>query len=97
MFSTYLERVLSREALVTVAAREWLDGQVDSLVSLQIMVAIETLWALIALERSVVGCWAWAVCVHGLDLGRVSTVVTLHHSCGHSTDEGKLVVWVVDV
>jgi hypothetical protein len=37
-----------------MAAREWLHSQVDSLVALQIVVAVEGLWALIAFEGSVV-------------------------------------------
>lgn len=37
----YLESIFSGEALIAVVAREWLDSQVDPLVSLQIMIAVE--------------------------------------------------------
>lgn len=37
-----------------MAAREWLHGQMDPLVSLKIVVAIEGLWALVTLEWSVI-------------------------------------------
>jgi len=94
---TYLERVLSREALVAVSAWERLDGQMDSLVSFQVVVAVEALWALIALEGSVVGCWTWTISMHVLHLRRVSTVIARYHSCRHTANQGKLVVWVVDV
>jgi len=49
-----LERILSREALVAMPAREWLHGQVYPLVPLQVMIAIEALRALIASERPVI-------------------------------------------
>lgn len=45
---------------------EGLHGQVDTLVALEIMITVERLWALIALEGPVV-LWlllAWVVCVH---------------------------------
>lgn len=51
---TNLQGVLAREALLAVAARERLDSQVDALVALQIVVAVETLSALVALEGAVV-------------------------------------------
>jgi hypothetical protein len=37
-----------------MVAGEWLDCQMNPLVSLQVMVAVETLWALVALEGSVI-------------------------------------------
>jgi hypothetical protein len=40
-----------------VVAREWLDRKMYPLVSLQVVVPIEALWALVALERSVIGGW----------------------------------------
>lgn len=51
--STHLKRVLSRETLITVGARERLHGQMNSLVAFQIVIAIEALWALVALEWSI--------------------------------------------
>src|SRR4051812_3098101 len=52
---THLEGVFPRKALVAVRARERLHGEMDALVALQIMVPIEALGTLIALEWSV-GC-----------------------------------------
>jgi len=52
--STYLECVFSREALVTMCAGEGLNCQMNSLMTLEIMIPVEALWALVALERSVV-------------------------------------------
>ena len=46
----YLERVLPREALLTVVAAKRLDGQVDALMALEVVVAVEGLGALVALE-----------------------------------------------
>jgi hypothetical protein len=37
-----------------MSAWKWLHRQMDSLVALQVMIPIERLWALIALERSFV-------------------------------------------
>jgi len=48
-----LQSVLSAEALLAIAAWERLDGKVDPLVSLQIVVSVETLGTLVALEGSV--------------------------------------------
>lgn len=48
-----LQGILSRETLITMGARERLHGQMDSLVAFQIVIAIEALWALVALEWSI--------------------------------------------
>jgi len=69
---TYLERILPREAFVAVIARERLDSKMDPLVPLQIVIPVEALGALIALERSVVGS--------GLLVLRVAH--EMRHSCG---------------
>ena len=50
---TYLQSVLPAEALFAVAAWERLDSKVDPLVPLQVVVSVETLRALIALEGTV--------------------------------------------
>jgi hypothetical protein len=95
---TYLERILPREALVAVIAGERLDSQMYPLVSLQVMVAIETLWALVAFEWSIICSW--------LLVGRVTkemrhgrcmaTVETGHHSRMNAYQR-KLTVGVLDV
>ena len=50
---TYLESILSGEALVAVSAREGLDSQVDTLVAFEIVISVETLRTLIATERTI--------------------------------------------
>lgn len=52
---THLQCVLPREALLAMIARERLDRQMDPLMPLQIVVAVEALRALVALERTIVG------------------------------------------
>lgn len=77
---------------------EWFHRQMDSLVSLQIVITVETLRALIAFE--------WPV-VHGLRLLCVSSINVLH-ICRVSTveateatvdavDESQTACWVIDV
>ena len=95
---TYLQRILSREALVAVGARERLDCQVDPLVSLQIVVAVEALRALIALEWPVGrGRLLVRVVSHEVwHLSCVPTVESRHHARVH-TDQCKSTVWVLDI
>lgn len=77
---TYLEGVLPREALVAVVARKGLDGKMDSLVSLQIMVPVKALWALVTLEWTVVGSRLLVLMSHEVwHGGSVSTVEARHH------------------
>ncbi len=47
----HLQSVLAREALVAVAARERLHRQMYPLVPLQVVIPVEALRALVALER----------------------------------------------
>jgi hypothetical protein len=64
-----------------------LDCQVDSLVSLQVVIPIEALGALVALEWPVVrSCLlVGVVSLHEVrHLGRVPTVETRHHSRVHA-------------
>jgi hypothetical protein len=70
----------------------------DSLVPLQIMVPIEALWALVALERSVVRGWLLVLGVthevwHG---SSVPAVEALHHT-RVAPNERKLATWILDV
>lgn len=96
---SYLQGILAREALVAVAAGEGLDGQVDALVTLQVVVAVEALWALIASERSVV-LWAGllrVVTIHSVHVRGVSAVEG-HHSRRHaSSDKCELAAGVAHV
>lgn len=77
-----LERIFPGETLITVVTREGLDGEMDPLVTLQIMVPVEALWALITLEWTIVGSW-WLVLGMSHEVGHlrsVSTVETRHHA-----------------
>ena len=50
----YLEGILPRKALVTPAAGIWFNSQMDALVSLEVVVSVERLRALITLEGTVI-------------------------------------------
>lgn len=95
---TYLESVLTGEALVAVAAGERLDGKMYALVSLEVVIPIEALRTLVASEWSVVRrvrlCWVMRV--HLLHRG-VSTGVWHCHAWSHAVHECKLATWVADV
>jgi hypothetical protein len=65
-FLSNLQSVLSRKALATKVAGERLDGQVDPLVSLEVVVPAERLNALVTLERAFVLWWTLLVAVHDL-------------------------------
>lgn len=96
----YLQSVFTREAFIAVSAWEWFDCEMYPLVSLQIVVSIEALWALIALKRSVVlriGLVSLRMAVHLLNVGCVPAVETRDHSTGHSSDKRKLTVWITNV
>ena len=76
---THLQGILARKALVTMGARKRLDGQMDALVPLEIMVPIETLRTLITPKRSILSRprtgmrRRWAP-VHLLHAGEVAAV-----------------------
>lgn len=97
---SYLQCILAGEALVTVTTGEWLDRQMNALVPLEIVVAVEALRALIAFERSVV-LRVWLslgmVSIHMLHMRCVATVVCRHHRRRHATNQSKLAVRVADV
>lgn len=80
--STYLQGILSREALIAVLAREGLYRQMNSLVSLQVVVPVEALRALVALEWPVIGrlLLMLRVTQEVWYRGCVSTVESLHHA-----------------
>ena len=79
-------------------AREGLDRQVNALVSLQIMIAVEALRALIALERPVILRTGLNLRVSvKLQVRSVATIETWHHSTRHTPNECHLTVWVADV
>jgi len=63
LVGTNLQCIFPRKALLAMAARERLHCQMDPLVSLPIVVAVERLWALITFEGSVILLllltWMW--------------------------------------
>ena len=82
-----------------MSAREWLDGQVDTLVSFQVVISVEALGALIAFERSVV-LWirlSLGVAIHLLHMRSMSAVEPLHHRRWHAANERNLAVGVADI
>ena len=96
---TYLECILSREALVALCTGKRLDRQVDPLVALEIMVTIEALRALIAFEWSVVRglLLMLGVTQEMRNSGRVPAVEALHHPGMHTTHQRELPVRVIHV
>lgn len=95
---TYLQCILAREALVAVVARERLDSKMDPLVSLQIMISVETLWALVAFEWPVICCGLLMLGMsHEVWHSRcVSAIEAGHHARVH-TYQCKLPIGVLDI
>ncbi len=84
MDTTYLEGILSREALVAMTTREWLDSQMNSLVSLQVVVPVEALGALVASEGSVVLRVWLRMSIHVVHLCGVAAVEVWDHTSWYS-------------
>lgn len=89
---TNLQCIFPRKALLAMAAGEWLHCQMDTLVSLQVVVSVEGLWALVALEGAVVW-WRLALGVMPVHLMRMLRV-SLHV---HAAYQRHLVSGVVHV
>src|ERR1700753_3699369 len=92
----HLQRVFSRETLVAVTAREWLNSQVYSLVSLKIMITIKALRALVALEWAI-GLRSWrrsGRSVDALHTSGMSAVEACHDSRWHTSNHYSLAVGV---
>jgi hypothetical protein len=81
-----------------VVAREGLDSQMYPLVSLQVVVPIEALGTLVALEWSVIGGWLLVrrMAKEVRHCRRVSTVEAWHHTRMYAY-KGKLAVWILNV
>jgi hypothetical protein len=97
--AAYLECILSRETLVAMCTRERFYRKMYSLVTLEIVVPIEALGALVALEWPVVRS---LLLVLGMaqemwHLGGVSTVESGHHAWMYSTHQRQLPIGVVDI
>ena len=95
----YLESILSGKALVAVSAREGFDSQVDALVTLEVVVSVEALGALVASEWSVglrVVLWH-RVAIQLLHRCMPAVVVHRHAMVRHAVDERELPVRVTNV
>jgi hypothetical protein len=93
-----LQGVLARETLVAVVTRERLNSKMYPLMPLQIVVPVEALRTLVALERAVVGSRLLVLRVaHEMrHSGRMARVEAWDHGWVAS-DQGKAAVWVLDV
>lgn len=90
-----LEGILSRKALVAMGAGERFHCQMNTLVAFQIMVSVEALRALIALEWPIIGgLLLRRVAKHVAHACRVSTVESWNHLVGYTADKSKLAVGV---
>lgn len=81
--STYLEGVFPGEALLAMAARERLHRQVDTLMPLEIVIPVEALGALVALEWAVIGRSGSRMTVHVLEARCVAGMESGYHA-GHA-------------
>ena len=63
---SYLQCILAREAFIAMMAGERLHGQMDPFMSFQVVVPVETLRTLVALEGSVVCRTRWVARVGGM-------------------------------
>jgi hypothetical protein len=82
-----------------MSAREWLDGQMYSLVSLKIMITIKALRALITLEWAI-SLWSWSRrwgAINALHASGVSAVEASYDSMWHTSDHYRLAVWIMDI
>ena len=103
MKSTYFERILARETLVAVIAREGLYSKVNPLMSLQVMVSVEALRALVAFERPIMRWWLLRrICsllaIHALWVCGIATVEAhWQHVCLHVAHHSHLAPGTVHV
>jgi hypothetical protein len=98
MDETYLERVLAREALIAVIAGKRLDSKMDPLMPLQIVVSVEALRTLIALERPVIGSRLLVLWMaHEMRHCCCVTAVETGHHRWVSSDEGESTAGVLDI
>lgn len=91
---TNLQGILAREALLAVAARERFDRQVDPLVPLQVVVSVEALRALVALEGPVVLLLLLLLALVAVHVLPAHLVRVLH---AHAPDERHLVARAVHI
>ena len=78
--------------------REWFDSEMYPFVSLEIMVAVEALRALVAPERAIIlRVRLLRMTVELLHLSCVSTIQTWYHAMRHSTNHLQMAVRIAYV
>lgn len=97
---SYLQGVLAGKTFIAPRAREWLHSQMDALMTLQVVVAVETLWALVTLEgtivvRSLVSL-VRVVVVHRLHIGCVTTVEA-YQSLRQASHQHRRTTWIIEI
>jgi hypothetical protein len=80
-----------------VVAREGLNSKMYPLMSLQVVVPVEALWTLVALERSVVGGRLLMLVIHEVRHGCSMSAVEARHHGGVTPNKRKLAIRVLDV
>ena len=71
---SYLQSILTREALITTLAWKWLYSKMNPFMPLQVVISIKALWTLITFEWTIHWCCTWLRAVCMLHLCSVSTV-----------------------
>ena len=99
---TDLQSILSRETLVAVRARKRFHRQMDPFMSLQIVIAVETLRTLIAPKRTFTMRRLRRCPIHRLQMGAMSAVESRHRAAantvaGDRPDDGHLASGLVKV
>lgn len=96
---THLERIFARETLLTVSTWERLYSEMNTLMSFQIVIAIEALRTLVAFEGPFVGRahLLLLVTIELLKVCGMATVVAVHHARMHAAHKGKVATRVVDI
>jgi hypothetical protein len=81
-----------------MSARERLHGKMNSLMPFQVMVSVEALGTLIALERAVIRrLLLWWVTEHVAHACGMPAVESWDHLVGHATHKGELAVGIGNV
>lgn len=76
-------------------AWEWFHSKMDPLVSLEIMISIETLRTLITFEWTIIWRWLLLVPVH-LQMCSVTAIEGRYHA-SHAVDELHIATWAVKI
>ena len=94
---TYLECIFPRKALFAMTTRKRLDREMDPFMSFQVVVSVEALRTLIALERPVVVVRLLRIPIHLLHVCGMATIESWHHTAWEASNECQLTSWTVYV